>query len=162
MRKLSPATTQTYSERLHPKPDSVPFPLPRAHDLYTYRQEADELGGLYKFSQSMPPGPIFDYSGEKYVYYLLARPASTRVHDIPYLSDPALRREAMRQLERRRPAFVVISGHPSLANIDGVSNSQRTPEIADWINRNYPKRVAIGRYTIGLPFANELQQNVPR
>ena len=152
----------TYRERLRPKPDTVPFPLPRAHDLYTYRREADDLGGLYRFSQSMPPGPIFDYSGEKYLYYMLARPASTRVHDIPYLSDPALGREAMKQLEHRRPAFVVISSHPSLANIDGVSNSQRTPEIADWINRNYPKRVTIGRYTIGLPFANELQQNVPR
>ena len=152
----------TYRERLHPKPGTVPFPLPRAHDLYTYEKEAHELGALYEFSQSMPPGPIFDESGEKYLYYMLARPASTRVHDIPYLSDPALGREAMKQLEQRRPVFVVVSGHPELSNIDGVPNARRTPAIADWVNRNYAKRITIGRYTIGLPFAHELQQNLSR
>lgn len=152
----------TYPERLRPKPGTVPFPLPRASDLYTYKQEAAELGALYAFSQSMPPGPIFDESGEKYLYYMLARPASTRVHDIPYLSDPALGREAMKQLEQRRPVFVVISGHPALSNIDGIPNAQRTPQIAAWVNRNYAKRITIGRYSIGLPFANELQQNLSR
>ena len=126
----------TYRERLRPTPGTVPFPLPRARDLYTYPQEATDLGALYEFSQSMPPeGPIFDYSGEKYLYYMLARPASTRFHDIPYLSDPALGREAMKQLERRRPVFVVISGLPTLAQIDGVSNAQRTPWLAAWIDQ---------------------------
>ena len=48
----------TYRERLHPKPGTVPFPVPRAHDLYTYRQEASDLGALYKLSESMPPGPM--------------------------------------------------------------------------------------------------------
>jgi hypothetical protein len=67
----------------------------------------------------------------------------------------------MRQLEQRRPIFVV-SGHPALSNIDGIPNAQRTPQIADWVNRNYAKRITIGRYTIGLPFANELQPNVSR
>jgi hypothetical protein len=152
----------TYRARLHPQPDTVPFPLPRAHDLYTYKQEASDFAALYNLSSSLPSGPMFDYSGEKYLYYMLGRAASTRVHDIPYLSDPALGREAMKQLERRRPLFVVISGHPTLANIDNVSNAQRTPDIAAWIDRNYPRRVTVGRYTIGLPFANELQQNVPR
>ena len=152
----------TYRQRLQPKPDTVPFPLPRAHDLYTYRQEANDVGALYQFSQSMPGGAIFDYSGEKYLYYMLARPASTRVHDIPYLSDPALGREAMRQLEHQRPRFVIVAGHPALANIDGISNAQRTPGIAQWIDRNYAKRITIGRYTVGLPFRNELQPNVSR
>lgn len=152
----------TYRARLHPQPDTVPFPLPRAHDLYTYRKEASDVGALYTLSQSLPPGPIFDYSGEKYLYYMLARPASTRVQDVPYLSDPALGREAMKQLERRRPVFVVISGHPSLALIDGVSNARRTPEIAAWIDRHYSRRVDVGRYTVGLPSGDELQPNVPR
>ncbi len=152
----------TYRARLHPQPGTVPFPLPRAHDLFTYRKEASDVGALYQLSQSLPPGPMFDYSGEKYLYYLLVRPASTRVQDIPYLSDPALGREAMKQLERRPPVFVVIGGHPSLAMIDGISNARRTPEIAAWIDRNYPRRVEVGRYTIGLPSQDELQQNLSR
>ncbi len=140
-----------YRERLRPTPGTVPFPIPRAHDLYTYPQEAHDLGALYEFSQSQPAGPIFDYSGEKYLYYMLARPASTRVHDIPYLSDPKLGREAMKQLERRRPVFVVVGGLDVLAKIDGISNRQRTPWLAEWIDRNYPRRITIGRYTVGLP-----------
>jgi hypothetical protein len=43
-----------------------------------------------------------------------------------------------------------------------IPNAQRTPQIADWVNRNYAKRITIGRYMIGLPFANELQPNVSR
>jgi hypothetical protein len=152
----------TYQQRLRPKPGSVAFSLPRAHDLYTYPQEAHDVGALYEFSQSMPAGPIFDYSGEKWLYYMLARPASTRCHDIPYLADPALGREAMKQLERHRPVFVIVSGLPGLANIDGVSNRQRTPWLAEWIDKNYARRVTIGRYTVGLPSAHEFQQNVSR
>ena len=152
----------TYRERLRPTPGTVPFPFPRARDLYTYPQEATDLGALHAFSLSQPEGPIFDYSGEKWLYYMLGRPAATRCHDLSYLSDPALGREAMKQLERRRPVFVVISGLPTLAQIDGVSNVQRTPWLAEWIDRNYARRITIGRYTIGLPSGHELQQNVPR
>lgn len=152
----------TYQQRLRPKSGSVAFSLPRARDLYSYPQETHDVKALYEFSQSMPTGPIFDYSGEKWLYYMLARPASTRCHDIPYLADPALGREAMKQLERRRPVFVIVSGLPALANIDGVSNRQRTPWLADWIDKNYARRITIGRYTVGLPSAHEFQQNVSR
>ncbi len=141
----------SWGARQRPQPGTVPFPMPHAHDLYTYPQEAQDLGALYAFSQSQPPGPIFDYSGEKFLYYMLARPASTRVHDIPYLSDPKLGREALKQLERRQPVFVVISGQPVLASIDGISNRQRTPWLAEWIDRHYARRITIGRYTVGLP-----------
>ncbi|HSP33281.1 MAG TPA: hypothetical protein VLU46_03075 [Thermoanaerobaculia bacterium] len=141
----------TYSARLRPKPGTVRAPLPRAHDYFTYPQEAHDLGALYEFSQSMPAGPMFDYSGEKYLYYMLARPPSTRCQDIPYMSDPKLLRESLQQLERRPPVFVVVSGHEVLANIDGVSNRERTPQVAEWIDRRYPRRITIGRYTVGLP-----------
>ncbi|HSP14832.1 MAG TPA: hypothetical protein VLV78_08780 [Thermoanaerobaculia bacterium] len=152
----------TYRERLHPTPGTVSFPIPRARDLFTYQQEANDVGALYAFSQSQPPGPIFDYSGEKFLYYMLARPAATRCHDIPYLSDPKLGSEAMKQLERHRPVFVVVKGHEVLANIDGVSNRQRTPWLAKWIDANYPQRITIGRYTVGLPSTHEFQPNVSR
>jgi hypothetical protein len=152
----------SYRARLHPQPGTVPFPIPRAGDLYTYQQEAQDVGALYTFSQSQPAGPIFDYSGEKFLYYMLARPASTRCHDIPYLSDPKLGREAMKQLEKNRPVFVIVKGLDVLAKIDGISNEQRTPWLAEWIDRNYPQRITIGRYTVGLPSTHELRPNVPR
>ena len=148
----------TYRKRLKPPAGTIPTPLPRANGLYTYLQEAADLDQLYRFSKAMPPGPMFDFSGEKAIYYLLERPASTRVHDIPYLSNPKLGNEARRQLERRRPVFVLIKGHESLANIDGVSNAQRTPWLAEWIDQHYPQRLTYGRFTVALP----AHQQVPR
>ena len=141
----------TYPQRLHPDPSYVRFPNPRAKDLYTYKQEADDLGALSRFSNSRPKGPIFDFSGEKDLYYMLARPASTRCHDIPYMSDPSLGREALGQLERRPPVFVVVRGLEVLHSVDGLSYEQRTPWLARWIEEHYPRRITLGRFVVGLP-----------
>jgi hypothetical protein len=141
----------TYRQRLSPDPSYVRFRNPRAKDLFTYKQEADDLAALTHFSDSRPPGPIFDFSGEKDLYYMLARPASTRCHDVPYMADPALGREALHQLERRPPVFVVVKGLEVLHSVDGISYEQRTPWLARWIDERYPRRVTIGRFTVGLP-----------
>jgi hypothetical protein len=142
---------RSYRERLRPDPSYVRFPNPRAKDLYTYKQEADDLGALNRFSDSQMQGPIFDFSGEKDLYYMLNRPASTRCHDIPYLADPVLGKEALHQLERRPPVFVVVRGIEVLHNVDGVTYEQRTPWLARWIDEHYPQRVKVGRFVVGLP-----------
>lgn len=141
----------SYASRLRPIPGSVPFPVPRAADLYTYQQEADDTGALYRFSKTMPPGPIFEFAGEKDLYYLLERAPATRCPDVPYLADPALGREARRQLERRRPVFVVVKGHEILGQIDGISYRDRVPWLAEWIDENYPERRTFGRFVVALP-----------
>ncbi len=142
---------RTYRQRLRPDPSFVPFPNPRAKDLYTYKQEADDLGALSRFSDSRLQGPIFDFSGEKDLYYMLDRTASTRCQDIPYLSDPTLGREALHQLERRPPVFVVVRGLEVLHNVDGVTYEQRTPWLARWIDEHYPQRIKVGSFVVGLP-----------
>ncbi|HEX8252432.1 MAG TPA: hypothetical protein VF846_04715 [Thermoanaerobaculia bacterium] len=150
----------TYSRRLKPPPEFIPTPLPRANGMYTYLQEAADLDQLYRFSEAMPPGPMFDFSGEKAIYYLLDRPASTRQHDIPYMSNPKLGREARRQLERNRPVFVLLKGHEGVAKIDGVTNAQRTPWLAAWIDQHYPQRLTYGRFTVALPANQQVPWNV--
>jgi hypothetical protein len=141
----------TYRARLSPAPDRVRYRVPRMRSLYTYEKDAEDTRALYLFSQSMPPGPIFDYSGEKILYYLLARPAAARCHDIPYLADPKLGREAIVQLERNRPVFIVVKGLDVVNKIDNIDYRTRTPFLAEWIDRHYPRRTTVGRYTIALP-----------
>lgn len=138
-------------DRLQPAPGSVLIPLPRAAELYTYAENASDLAALAAFDRSFASGqPILVFSGEKALYYLLARPSATRVQDIPMLSAPRLRDEALLQLRNNPPAYVIMKGLPHLDNFDGVSNERRVPEIVEWIKENYPNRKRVGRFDIAL------------
>ena len=144
--------------RLAPQPGQVPNPLPRARGLYTYPQEATDLAALAQFAGALPPGPIFDLSGERALYYLLDRRPAVRCPDIAMLSAPRLTSEALRQLEHAPPVFVIVDGLPVLGSLDGIPNRQRVPTIAAWVDARYPARQKIGRYTVAL----SASQFIPR
>jgi hypothetical protein len=67
------------------------------------------------------------------------------------LSAPRLTDEALRELDRNPPKFVVLEGIPSLASLDGVPNRDRIPAIVLWVEANYPNRLRVGRYVIAQP-----------
>jgi hypothetical protein len=147
------ATTKFIREfrsRLVPQFGQVPNPLSRGRGLYTYPQEATDLAAMAQFAAALPPGPIFDLSGERALYYLLDRRPSVRCPDIAMLSAPRLTKEALRQLEATPPVFVILDGLPVLGSLDGVPNRDRVPAIAAWIDARYPIRRTIGRYTVAL------------
>jgi hypothetical protein len=112
-----------------------------------------DLATLRTFINSnVPPGAtIFDFSNERAVYAFVRRRPAARVFDVPMLSSPALLAETMAQLETNRPAAVIVEGDPVLFNFDGVSNRQRVPALAEWIDRNYPRRTQLGRYLVATP-----------
>src|SRR5262249_40010580 len=140
-----------FRSRLVPQFGQVPNPLPRARGLYTYPQEAADLAALGQFASTLPPGPIFDFSGERALYYLLDRRPAVRCPDIAILSAPRLTTEALQQLEKTPPVFVIVDGLPVLGSLDGVPNRDRVPAIAAWVDAHYPARQQIGRYTVALP-----------
>jgi hypothetical protein len=127
----------------------VPYPLPRGRGIYTYSENAADLSALNELSQRAGPGPIFDLSGERALYYLLDRRPATRCPDIAMLSAPELTAEALRELEAHRPVFVVLEGTKILGSLDGISNRDRVPSIAAWIDAHYPVKVQAGRYVVG-------------
>jgi hypothetical protein len=116
--------------------------------VYTSPQHAAELDGL---KAAIGPGTILDFSNERALYFLLERRAPVRVMEISMLSAPPLLAEAMGQLNANPPAAVIVGGDPAVANFDGVSNGDRVPDLARWIDANYPKRQQIGRYTVAKP-----------
>ncbi|MEA2337366.1 MAG: hypothetical protein QOE82_1373, partial [Thermoanaerobaculia bacterium] len=126
----------------------VPYPMARGRGIYTYPENAADLAALNDLAHRAGPGPIFDLSGERALYYLLDRRPATRCPDIAMLSDPELSAEALRELNDHPPVFVVIEGITILGSLDGIPNRNRIPPIAAWIDAHYPVRVTAGRYAI--------------
>ena len=129
----------------------VPYPFGTGKGLYTSPQNATELAALNGRVESLGPDATFlDFSGERALYYLLQRRPPLRCPDIPMLSNPDLLAEAMAELASNPPACVIVAGEPVLGSFDGVPNHVRVPELARWIDANYPRREQIGRFTVGL------------
>lgn len=129
----------------------VPYPIPRGRGIYTYAENAADLGALDDLSQRAGPGPIFDLSGERALYYLLNRRPATRCPDIAMMSAPELNAEALSELDAHAPVFVILEGTKILGSLDGIANRDRIPEIAQWFDAHYPVRVRAGRYVVGFP-----------
>ena len=128
----------------------VPYPVRAGRGIYTTPADAADLAALNAFvsANAAPGAPIFDAANERASYYLLQRKPPTRCFDIPMLSSPPLLAEAMEQLQKNPPALVIVEGMKVLDNIDGVPNRVRVPQLFDWIDRNYPRRVRVGRFVV--------------
>lgn len=127
----------------------VPYPFATGKGIYTSQQDSADLAALNGYVASLGPKANFlDFSGERALYYLLQRKPPLRCPDINMLSSPPLLAEAMAELNAHPPSCVIIKGTPELGNFDGVSNAQRVPDLARWIDANYPRRIEIGRFTV--------------
>jgi hypothetical protein len=128
----------------------VPYPMARGRGIYTYPGNAADLAALNDLARRAGPGPIFDLSGERALYYLLDRRPATRCPDIAMLSNPELSAEALRELNANPPVFVILEGTKILGSLDGIANRDRIPPIASWIDARYPVRTEVGRFVVGL------------
>jgi hypothetical protein len=126
----------------------VPYPVARGRGIYTYRENAADVAALNALAQRAGPGPIFDLSGERAIYYFLDRRPATRCPDVAMLSNPELGAEALRELNAHPPVFVVIEGNKIQGSLDGIANRDRIPQIAAWIDARYPVRVSAGRFVV--------------
>jgi hypothetical protein len=128
----------------------VPYPFATGRGIYTTPDNASDLAKLNGFIESLGPhdARILDFSNERALYYLLQRRPSTRCMEISMLSVPRMLAEAMDQLRANPPVCVIMSGYPTLASFDGVSNRDRVPALAAWIDANYPTRTKIGRFVV--------------
>jgi hypothetical protein len=126
----------------------VPYPMARGRGIYTYAANAADLAALNDLSQRAGPGPIFDLSGERALYYFLDRRPATRCPDVAMLSNPELGGRALRELNAHPPVFVVLEGTKILGSLDGIANRDRVPPIAAWIDAHYPVYVSAGRFVV--------------
>ncbi|HEX2061696.1 MAG TPA: hypothetical protein VHK90_13230 [Thermoanaerobaculia bacterium] len=127
----------------------VPYPLAPGRGIYTSEANAIDLASLNAFIESLGPrdAPIFDFSNERALYYLLQRKPPVRCMEISMWSVPEMLAEGMAQLEANPPLCVIVSGFKEL-EYDGVPNHVRVPELARWIDMHYPRRTQIGRFVV--------------
>lgn len=129
--------------------DQVPYPFATGKGIYTYAENARDLAALNGFIASLgPDATFFNFSGERALHYLLQRKPPTRVSDVNILSAPPLLREALAELNAKPPACVVVKGLQDVQNLDGIAPEVRVPELARWIDVNYPNRQQIGRFVV--------------
>lgn len=128
----------------------VPYPFPTGRGIYTTPENAADLAALGAAIDALGPrdATIFDFSNERALYYLLQRKPATRCMEVSMLSVPRMLAEAMAELNANPPLCVVVSGYPEIAAFDGISNRDRVPELAAWIDANYPKRIQVGRFVL--------------
>ncbi|HYI07525.1 MAG TPA: hypothetical protein VEK57_00515 [Thermoanaerobaculia bacterium] len=124
---------------------------PLAPGIYTTPDNATTLATLKNLVDSLPPGPVFDFTNERALYFMLRRKPPSRVFDVPMLSAPPLLAETLAELEANPPVAVILGGEPVLNTFDGVSNRDRVPELAAWIDARYRTRTEIGRFVVATP-----------
>jgi len=131
----------------------VPYPMPRGRGIYTYAENAADLGALNDLVQREAPKPatILDLSNERALYYFLDRRPAVRCADVGMLSPPAMTAEALQELSAHPPRLVIMHGLKGMDELDGIPNRDRAPAIFAWVDAHYPRRVQAGRYTVALP-----------
>jgi hypothetical protein len=130
----------------------VPYPFATGRGIYTTPQNAQDLAALNGLVQQVggSKGTIFDLSNEQALYYLLQRKAPVRCIEPSMLGTSPIREETIAELEAHPPACVILHGDPNLDQFDGVSTLTRAPEVAGWVEANYPRRVQAGRFTVAV------------
>src|SRR5712691_4326424 len=124
-----------------------PWPSRQIEASYTTPETASDLAALDRYLTSFGPAATFlDFSNERALYYLLRRKPPVRCPDMMMLSAPPLLAEAMAQLRAKPPSCVVLEGY--VDPFDGIPSRERAPEIARWIDANYPRRVRFGRFLV--------------
>ena len=115
-----------------------------------FTQNAADLAALASVIDSLGPkdATILDFSNERALYWLLQRKPAVRCMEISMLSEPRLLSEAMAQLNASPPLCVIVQGDPNIAAFDGVDNRRRVPDLAAWIDANYPRRIQAGRFVV--------------
>ena len=126
----------------------VAYPFATGKGIYTTEENARELAALNGMIESLGRGTFLDFTNERALYYLLQSKPPMRCFDIPMLSNPRLLAEAMSELQANPPDTVVLGGYPSVATFDGVPNQVRVPQLAAWIDANYPRRFEVGRFVV--------------
>lgn len=124
---------------------------PLAPGIYTTAENATTLATLKGYIDTLPPGTIFDFTNERALYFMLRRKPPARCFDVPMLSAPPLLAETIQSLDKEPPVAVILGGEPVLSTFDGVSNRDRVPRLAAWIDARYPTRTEIGRFIVATP-----------
>ena len=109
--------------------------------------EARELHALKRIFDAMPAGAtFFDFANEPALYFLFDRKPPVRYCCVPFYETEEKQLEVIAALERLRPPLAILAGGSWRDAFDGVSNRERVPRVAAYLDAHYePYTVVFGR-----------------
>lgn len=115
--------------------------------IYISPEQAAQIEGIVNYirKNTKPNEYIFDFTDRGAYYFLINRPNPTRYSQVIYASPRYLQREVVRDLEAKKPRYVLFREGLSL---DGVPLDKRLPLIADYLAEHYMKEIDIHGITI--------------
>lgn len=87
--------------------------------------------------RSAPEQPIFDFSNQPAFYFFADRRNPTRFYQVPIFSPLPLQEETVASLSSDPPAVVIMSAPDQFDRFDAVTNRDRAPLVASWIEHHY-------------------------
>ena len=103
------------------------------------RQQEGEVAALRRyFDSELAPGEtFFDFGNEPALYFLLGRASPTRYPCVPFYEPEEKQREVVEALEHIRPPLAILAGGSPRDAFDGVSNRERAPRVAAYLDAHY-------------------------
>ena len=116
------------------------------------RGQARELEDLRRVvDRLVPPGStFFDFGNEPALYFLLDRRPPVRYSCVPSYQPIGKQREVIAALERKRPPVAILASGTGRDAFDGVSNRDRAPLVARYLDANYEVAGTVGSRTIAV------------
>jgi hypothetical protein len=140
-----------YRERTAPPPTMVPLTLPRGGGIRVPREAVESLRELLAFVDAhAPPGaPVLDLSNRAAIHFFARRSNPTRFTEVPPMAT--FEDEVLADVQRKRPALVILESGTWLDAIDKIPNSSRIPRVWAWVEENYPVKRKVAGSTVALP-----------
>jgi hypothetical protein len=113
-------------------------------------------------SRTGPDTPIFDFSNQPALYFYADRPNPTRFYQTPLMSPLPFQREVIRDLSESPPAIVIMTSPDQFDRFDAVTNRDRAPIVASWIEHHYELHRQVEGIELWTPAVVEQTWREPR
>ncbi|MDQ2869605.1 MAG: hypothetical protein M3S32_02600 [Acidobacteriota bacterium] len=117
------------------------LPREQVGDLEALRTVLD--GGI------PPDQTFFDFGNEPGLYFLLQRRPPTRYSSVPCYETEEKQLEVIQALERERPPIAIVASGTNDV-FDGVSNRDRAPLVARYLDEHYQTIGRVGSRTLAV------------
>ena len=108
----------------------------------------EEMNAVGAALRAAPDGCVLNWANEGVMTLLAKRSFCTHFPYAVYVSRGAEARY-LDEIKQAAPSTVVFAvAEPSMMNVDGRSMASRLPAVNDYLERTYPQRRQIGRYTL--------------
>jgi hypothetical protein len=130
--------------------------LPRTGGATLPPAQAGEVSALRRYfnARLASDETFFDFGNEPGLYFLLGRRMPVRFASVPFYESPVHQAEVITRLEREQPPLAVLASGTGRDSFDGVSNRERAPRVAAYLDAAYEPCGEIQGRKIGRRRAN--------